>query len=207
MWHLLRDLLAFEIANGGQISIINRLDRETSGLSLIAKSHEAARHFSMLMENRRISKQYDAIITGWPAEEEFSVDAPLSRQGIHRASPIYLKQTVHPLGAPAVTHFRVLRRFQRGGPYAVVRAFPQTGRMHQIRVHLAHAGHPIVGDKIYGPSEQHYLTFIETGWTPALQDALLLRRHALHSAVLEIPDDGLRWESPLPPDMQTFLDV
>jgi 23S rRNA pseudouridine1911/1915/1917 synthase len=205
MWHLLRELLAFEIANGGQVSIINRLDRETSGLVLIAKSHEAARHFSMLMENRRISKQYDAIVTGWPKKDDFSIDAPLSRQGIHGPSPIYLKQTVHPAGAAACTHFRVLRRFERDGQFALVRALPQTGRMHQIRVHLAHAGHPVVGDKIYGPSEQHYLTFIETGWTPALQAALLLRRHALHSSVLEIPDDSLRWEAPPAPDLQAFL--
>ncbi len=192
MWHLLRNLLAFEIANGGQVSIINRLDRETSGL--------------MLMENRRISKQYDAIVTGWPENDEFSVDAPLTRQGIHGPSAIYLKQMVHPAGAAAVTRFRVLRRIERGGRFAVVRAFPETGRMHQIRVHLAHAGHAIVGDKIYGPSEQHYLTFIETGWTPALADSLLLRRHALHSAVLEAPDDGLRWEAPLAPDLQAFLE-
>ena len=205
MWHLLRDLLAFEIANGGQVSIINRLDRETSGLVLIAKSHEAARHFSMLMENRRISKQYDAIVWGWPEKDDFFVDAPLLRQGIHRPSPIYLKQTVHPEGAAALTSFRVLRRFEREGRFALVRAFPESGRMHQIRVHLAHAGHAVVGDKIYGPSEQHYLTFIETGWTPALEEALLLRRHALHSAVLEIQDDGLRWEAPLAPDLQGFL--
>jgi 23S rRNA pseudouridine1911/1915/1917 synthase len=160
----------------------------------------------MLMENRRITKQYDAIVWGWPAEDEFSVDAPLLRQGIHHPSPIYLKQTVHPAGAAALTRFRVLRRFERpGGRFALVRAFPETGRMHQIRVHLAHAGHPIVGDKIYGPSEQHYLTFIQTGWTPALESALLLRRHALHSAVLEIPDDALRWEAALAPDLQAFL--
>jgi len=205
MWHLLRNLLAYELANGGQVSIINRLDRETSGLVLIAKSHVAARHFSMLMQNGRISKQYDAIVSGWPAEEEFTVSAPLLRQGLHGHSPIYLKQAVHPAGAQALTRFRVLRRFSRGGPYAVLRAYPETGRMHQIRVHLAHAGHPLVGDKIYGPSEQHYLTFIDTGWTPALEAALLLRRHALHSAVLEVPDDGLRWEAPLAPDLETFL--
>jgi 23S rRNA pseudouridine1911/1915/1917 synthase len=207
MWHLLRDLLAFELANGGQVSIINRLDRETSGLVLIAKSHAAARHFCMLMERGRVAKQYDAIVWGWPGEDEFTVDAPLLRQGIHAPSRIYLKQCVHPEGAAARTRFRVARRFSREGQgkLALVRAFPETGRMHQIRVHLAHAGHAVVGDKIYGPSEDHYLTFIETGWTPALEKALLLRRHALHSAVLEIPDDGLRWEAPLPPDMAEMM--
>jgi 23S rRNA pseudouridine1911/1915/1917 synthase len=207
MWHLLRDLLAFELANGGQVSIINRLDRETSGLVLIAKSRESARHFCILMERGWIAKEYAAIVWGWPGEDEFTIDAPLLRQGIHQPSRIYLKQCVHPAGAAACTRFRVLRRFARGaeGRFALVQAIPETGRMHQIRVHLAHAGHPVVGDKIYGPSEDHYLTFIETGWTPELEQALLLRRHALHSALLEISDDALRWEAPLPPDMAAFV--
>jgi len=205
LWHLLRDLLAFELANGGQVSIINRLDRETSGLVLIAKSHLAARHFSMLMERGRISKQYDVLVYGWPAGDAFTVEAPLLRQGIHTPSRIYLKQAVHPAGAPARTHFRVIRRFTRHAPFSLLRAFPETGRMHQIRVHLSHAGHPVVGDKIYGPSEDHYLTFIETGWTPALEQSLLLRRHALHSALLEIPDDSLRFEAPLADDLSAFI--
>ena len=207
MWHLLRHLLAFEIANGGQVSIINRLDRETSGLVLIAKSREAARHFCTLMERGRIAKQYLALVWGWPVEDRFAVDAPLLRQGIHRESRIYLKQCAHPAGAAARTVFQVERRFAREPEerFALVRAYPETGRMHQIRVHLADAGHPVVGDKIYGPSEEHYLTFIRTGWTPDLKRALLLHRHALHSAVLEIPDDGLRWETGLPGDMAGFL--
>lgn len=204
LWHLLRELMAFEIANGGQVSIINRLDRETSGLVLIAKTKAAARHFCALMERGRIAKQYFALVWGWPASDQFTIDAPLVRQGLHQPSRIYLKQCVHPAGVPARTHFQVVRRFTRDGRFALVRASPETGRMHQIRVHLSHAGHPVVGDKIYGPSEEHYLTFIRTGWTPSLEDALLLRRHALHSALLEIPDDGLRWEAPPPADMEAF---
>lgn len=207
MWHLLRDLLVFEIANGGQVSIINRLDRETSGLVLIAKTKAAARRFCSLMERGRIAKQYLALVRGWPAADRFAIDSPLLRQGLHRASRIYLKQCVHPAGAPARTSFQVVRRFTgaSGGAFALVRAHPETGRMHQIRVHLAHAGHSVVGDKIYGPSEDHYLTFIQTGWTPALEQTLLLRRHALHSCVLEIEDESLRWEASLPDDMDAFL--
>ena len=207
MWHLLRDLLAFELANGGQVSIINRLDRETSGLVLIAKTQPAARHFSMLMERGGISKEYLALVTGWPEKDAFETDAPILRQGTQRPSRIYLKQCVHPVGAPARTRFQVLRRcvHQKAGPIALVRAVPETGRTHQIRVHLAHAGHPVIGDKIYGPSENHYLEFIQTGWTAELQRSLLLRRHALHSSLLDIPGDSLRWESPLPPDLALFL--
>jgi 23S rRNA pseudouridine1911/1915/1917 synthase len=207
MWHLLRHLLAFELANGGQVSIINRLDRETSGLVLIAKTKAAARHFCMLMERGRIAKEYAAIVWGWPEEDEFTIDAPLLRQGGRGVSPIYLKQCVHPDGAAARTRFRVERRFTRGDgeTFSVVQAFPETGRMHQIRVHLAHAGHAVVGDKIYGPSEEHYLSFIETGWTAELESALLMRRHALHSAVLDIPDEGLRWEAPPAADMREWV--
>lgn len=205
LWHALRELLAFELANGGQVSLINRLDRETSGLTLVAKTHDAARALHMQMAARRIAKEYLAIVWGWPANEEFAIDAPLLRQGSRGASRIHLKQAVHPDGATARTRFRVARRFEREGvPFSVIQAIPETGRMHQIRVHLSHAGHPIVGDKIYGPDEGCYLEFIETGWTPALAARLLLPRHALHSAVLHLLDSGAVFRSPLPADLAAW---
>ncbi len=77
--------------------------------------------------------------------------------------------------------------------------------MHQIRVHLAHAGHPVVGDKIYGPNENHYLEFIETGWTPRLERSLLLNRHALHSSMLRIDDLELAWSAPLPSQLARWI--
>lgn len=207
LWGELKQLLAFELANGGQVSIVNRLDRETSGLVLVAKNAAAARRFGLLMQEQRIAKEYLALVWGWPAWETRSVDAPLARQGAHMASPIWLKQAVHPAGAPARTDFRIEERFTRGSNrecFSVIRAFPRTGRTHQIRVHLASLGHPIVGDKIYGPDEKLYLEFIETGWTPALEHQLLLPRHALHSSALEI-EGGERWFSALPPDLAGFL--
>jgi 23S rRNA pseudouridine1911/1915/1917 synthase len=205
LWGELKQLLAFEIANGGQVSIVNRLDRETSGLVLVAKNSAAARRFGLLMQEQRIAKEYLAIVWGWPDWETTSVDAPLTRQGTRMPSPIWLKQIIHPEGAPARTEFRVEQRFRRGNgePFAVVRAFPRTGRTHQIRVHLAPLGHPIVGDKIYGPDENLYLEFIETGWTPKLERRLLLPRHALHSAALEV--NGERWTSELPADLASFV--
>jgi 23S rRNA pseudouridine1911/1915/1917 synthase len=205
LWGELKQLLAFEIANGGQVSIVNRLDRETSGLVLVAKNAVAARRFGLAMQEQRISKEYLAIVWGWPEWEAITVDAPLARQGAHSASQIWLKQTIHPAGAPARTDFRAEKRFERAKDrrVAIVRAFPQTGRTHQIRVHLASLGHPIVGDKIYGPDESLYLEFIETGWTPNLERQLLLPRHALHSAALEI--EGERWISALPPDLTAFV--
>jgi 23S rRNA pseudouridine1911/1915/1917 synthase len=208
LWHGLRDLLAFELVCGGQISIINRLDRETSGVTLIAKTRTAAGDFGRLMSRREIRKSYLALAWGWPLQDCWEVQAPILRQGERAPSRIYLKQMVHPDGAAATTQFEVVRRFSKttsaGERFSLIRAAPVTGRMHQLRVHLAHSGHPIVGDKIYGPDEGCYLEFIETGWTASLASRLLLPRHALHSASLDIESRGLRWEAPLPPDLAAF---
>src|SRR2546425_9549304 len=103
LWKELRELLAFEVANGGQVSIVNRLDRETSGLVLVAKTTATARRFGILMQQRRLKKEYLAIVWGWPQWKVKIVDAPLDRQGKHRRSAIWLKQTIHPAGAAAQT--------------------------------------------------------------------------------------------------------
>jgi 23S rRNA pseudouridine1911/1915/1917 synthase len=209
LWKQLRELLAFEIASGGQVSIVNRLDRETSGLVLVAKTSAAARKFGMLMQQRRLRKEYLAIVSGWPDWENKLVDAPLDRQGKHQKSEIWLKQMIHPAGASAQTEFRVKWRSIKSrssgeNKFSLIRAVPHTGRTHQIRVHAAWIGYPIVGDKIYGPDEQLYLRFIQTGWTPELERQLLLPRHALHATKLAI-DGEIEWESPLPSDLAEFV--
>jgi 23S rRNA pseudouridine1911/1915/1917 synthase len=208
LWKELRELLAFEIANGGQVSIVNRLDRETSGLVLVAKTAAAARRFGLLMQEHRLRKEYLAMVWGWPEWEKQIIDAPMDRQGKHQASAIWLKQMIHPDGAPAQTEFRVEKRFTRstssGSHFALIRAIPKTGRTHQIRVHLASLGYPIVGDKIYGPDEKLYLEFIETGWTAKLEHQLLLPRHALHSSKLAI-ENGQQWTIGLPADLERLV--
>ena len=213
LWRQLRELLAFEIAIGGRVSIVNRLDRETSGLVLVAKTAAAARHFGLLMQRRSLRKEYVAIVWGWPEWEHKLVDAPLDRQGKHQHSLIWLKQMIHVAGAPARTEFYVEQRFTKPSPsawqipseekFSVIRAIPHTGRTHQIRVHLASIGHPIVGDKIYGPDEELYLQFIKTGWTHELERKLLLPRHALHSVKLAVAEER-EWTSALPPDLAEF---
>ena len=209
LWKALRELLAFELANGGQISIVNRLDRETSGLVLVAKTAPAARQFGLLMQRQSFAKEYLAIVWGWPEWETQMVNAPLDRQGKHASSAIWLKQSISAQGSPAQTEFHVLCRFPKkttaGDQFALLRAIPATGRTHQIRVHLASIGHPLVGDKLYGPDERLYLRFIETGWTPELQRQLLLPRHALHASRLSLAG-GLSWECKLPPDLAAFTD-
>lgn len=206
LWHGLRALLAYELATGGQISIINRLDRETSGLTVVAKSAVAARRLGRAMMRREVHKEYLAITRGWPEADEFAIGVPILRAGEVEPSAVYVKQLAHPGGRPCRTSFKVEGRWTRDGmPFALVRAFPETGRMHQIRVHLAHAGHPLVGDKIYTNDGRDYLEFLGTGWTSALAERLLLDRHALHSAAITV--DGRRWECPLPRDMREWMPV
>ncbi|HST30301.1 MAG TPA: RNA pseudouridine synthase [Chthoniobacterales bacterium] len=209
LWKQLRELLAFEIANGGQVSIVNRLDRETSGLVLVAKNAATARRFGLLMQQQQFHKEYLAIVWGWPEWETKIVDAPLDRQGKHQTSAIWLKQMIHRKGASAVTEFRVEHLFEKltstGNRFALIRAIPKTGRTHQIRVHLASLGFPIVGDKIYGPNEKFYLEFIKSGWTPNLEGQLLLPRHALHSVELSIENEKV-WIAELPEDLAQFVE-
>ncbi len=212
LWDGLRALLSFEIANGGQVSIVNRLDRETSGVVVIAKNAATARRFGKAMMRHQCAKTYLAIVRDWPEWEARTIDAAILRAGTVMESPIWLKQMVHEAGAPCVTELRVLKRFERNvnginRPFALLEARPRTGRMHQIRVHLAHAGFPIVGDKLYGGDESCYLELMETGWTPALEEKLLLPRQALHSQRMEIEDaqGKLAWEAPLPEGLRAFM--
>jgi 23S rRNA pseudouridine1911/1915/1917 synthase len=211
LWHGLRELLRYEIENGATLSIINRLDRDTSGVVLIAKNKPAARLLHKAMMRREVEKEYRAIVWGWPESDEFTVDAPILRRGLVEECGIFTLQMVHAKGAESRTHFRVLRRFERettnGRRFALLAAAPETGRMHQIRVHAAHAGFSVVGDKLYGPSPQWYLRQIEQGWTPAAAAALVLRRQALHSCrmTIETQEYGtLEWKADMPADMQEF---
>lgn len=211
----LHHLLAYDIANGARLSIINRLDRETSGLVLVAKNPQTARVFGKAMMRRQVEKKYLALVRGWPVDDQFVVDAPLRRRGeFDPEAPVYLMQGPHPEGAPSRTEVVVTDRFTKTVSTgeaircALVMARPVTGRTHQIRVHLAHAGHPLIGDKLYGPEgAAPYLDHIESGWSPSLAQRLLLPRHALHSSYLAITteaDGTLAFEAPLPPELTTW---
>lgn len=209
LWDELRDLLGYELANGGQVSLINRLDRETSGVVLVAKTADAARRAAMAMQEGLVRKRYLAIACGVTALA-FECDEPIIRQGEVAPSSVYLKRCAHPRGAAARTVFRRLAIHRRDGAlFSLVEAVPVTGRTHQIRVHLSHAGHSVLGDKLYGPSDQFYLDFVEKGPTPELESALGFARHALHSAFLQIGwgEGTLEWECPLPSDMAGFLET
>ena len=110
LWNQLCDLLGYELATGGRISLVNRLDRETSGILLVAKKAEAARVAGMAMQRGEIRKEYVALVFGWPEWDEKAIEEPIVRLGEVASSPVWLERTVHPSGAPALTLFRVERR-------------------------------------------------------------------------------------------------
>ncbi len=202
-------LLAYEVQNGACPAIVNRLDRDTSGLVMIAKTTAAAGELGMIFQRREAKKEYLAIVTGWPEADAWECAAPMLRAGDVGISNIWVRQIVHPAGRDCLTRFRVERRFERGeGRFSLVRCFPATGRMHQLRVHLAHCGHPILGDKLYSGDGAEYVEWMSRGATPGLLDKLLLARHALHAARLGLPWRGrwLEWETPLPGDLDDFIE-
>lgn len=211
LWHGVRELLAYELATGGQVSFINRLDRETSGITLIAKTAEAAKELGKAMQARQLHKEYLAVAQGSPLWQRACNAEPILRMEDVAPTRIHVRQCCHPAGKDCSTYFEVLRRCAATGQrpaLSLIRCVPHTGRMHQIRVHLAHLGHPLVGDKIYGGDESCYLEFMETGWTPALAARLLLPRQALHAYRLSFPRHGstVTVEAPLPKDMEEMLE-
>jgi 23S rRNA pseudouridine1911/1915/1917 synthase len=179
--------------------IAHRLDRETSGIVVCGKTRPAERSLKIAFERRRVAKTYLAIARGELPAEEGVIDLPMgpAREGLH-----VLMETRED-GSPAMTRYRVEAR---RGTALLVRMWPETGRQHQLRVHLAAVGAPIVGDKLYGPEGvQPFMDYIEGGMTPELEGRVGHARHALHAAELEIahPSTGapMRIESPLPADL------
>lgn len=205
----LENLFSYEIENGACLGIVTRLDRETSGLVLVAKHTQAARELGMIFERRKARKEYLAIVKGWPERDEWVCDAPILRAGEIVPSEIWVRQIVDDRGKECSTGFQIERRFLRDGmEFALVRCFPETGRMHQIRVHLAESGFPIAGDKLYSGEGSEYLEWMEKGWNSNLAAKLILPRHALHASRLGISWQGAEvfWEADLAPDLRDFME-
>jgi len=203
-----------------QVHLVFRLDRETSGVVVIAKTPAVASRLQRAMQERRVGKVYWAILTGELREPQ-TVDQAL---GDDLGSPVYIKTAVRADGAAARTHFEPLAH--SGGiveagraslvsgalgqgaalGFTLARVVTETGRKHQIRAHAQWLGHSLVGDKIYGPDERCYLEFIDKGWSAELAAKLLLPRQALHCAEIDFRAAGLAqvFTAALAEDMRAF---
>ena len=178
--------------------LIHRLDKDTSGLLIVARTVEAHTALVAALAAREITREYLAICTGVMTGGG-TIDQPIGRHRRERT-----RMAVRADGRPAITHYRLVRRFRA---HTLVRVTLETGRTHQIRVHLAHAGFPVVGDPLYGGRRR-----LPPGCTPRLREALRdFPRQALHAARLALlhPESGrtMHWEAPVPADMQTLLDA
>lgn len=168
--------------------LVNRLDRETSGLTVVAKTDDGARALRRAWESREVRKEYLAIVHGHPAELERVIRAPLGKD---LNSKVAIKDCVRADGAAAETAYRVEKSFSaRGRSFSLLKLQLLTGRKHQIRIHLAHIGHPIVGDKLYGGDEDLYLALVEDRLTEEQRGRLILPYHALHAGRIEFAWQG-----------------
>lgn len=186
-----------------RIKLCHRLDRETSGVVLLARDPASHAKLMMQFEKRETEKEYLAIVRGVPTEDGGRIDHDL---GSDMKSEVRLKMAPVAEGLPSVTRWNVLERYT---DCALVSCRPETGRQHQIRVHMDAVGHSLVGDKLYGVDEQLFLKASANELTRADQEYLGLPRHALHNHRLVVtnPQTGERVEirSPLPEDMRQYL--
>ncbi len=192
---------------GGQLrpGIVHRLDKETSGLLVVAKSDEAHRKLAARFASRQVHKTYIALVHGWPAQERGTISGEISRD---RLRPTRMT-TRRPGGRAAISHFEVTGKLDTAyGRFALLRVKIETGRTHQIRVHLASIGHPVVGDRLYGaPQELRSAGAEKKGVaTPA---PVALGRNFLHAAELEFTHPAssgpLHLSAPLPAELSKFL--
>ena len=192
-------------AVGGEMrpGIVHRLDKETSGLIVVAKNDEAHRKLAEQFARREVKKTYLALVHGWPKKDRGTISASISRDRIRR-----IRMTTRGTGGrDAVSHYTVVRRLDTPfGKFALVEVKIDTGRTHQIRVHMASLGHAVVGDALYGaPREMR----ARRGRATDEGSALSLPRNFLHAAQLELthPRTGkqIALKSPLPEELQAFL--
>ena len=184
--------------------IVHRLDKETSGLIVVAKNDETHRKLAEQFSRREVKKKYIALVHGWTKKESGTISASISRDRARRTR----MTTLHSGGREAVSHYRVIRRLDTPfGKFTLVEVKIDTGRTHQIRVHMASLGHPVVGDTLYGaPRELRKTSGRGNQSGPA---AVSRPRNFLHAAELQLthPRTGanIALNSPLPAELESLL--
>jgi 23S rRNA pseudouridine1911/1915/1917 synthase len=186
---------------------VHRLDKETSGLIIVAKNDRTHAALARMFSGREIRKTYIALVQGTVERAKGTINAPIGRDPVRRTR---MTTRVQENARSAVSHYEVLRRLEtRFGKFTLVRVRIETGRTHQIRVHMASIGHPVVGDTLYGAAGQ-LSPRVESGIKPeAARESLRLGRNFLHAAELAflhpISGKALTLSSPLPEELEAFL--
>ena len=187
------------------LSLISRLDRETSGLLLVGRGKENASIFGKMQQRREIQKSYLALVHGCPPESGV-IDQPLDRLGKHRPSQIYVRQAVIADTYPAQTEYKTVgtRNHPTIGEISLIEATPKTGRLHQIRAHFEHIGHAVVHDKIYGQPDIVFLDYIDKD----TENDHKMARHSLHSSKISFfwLNSHIFCEIPIPADLSAIWD-
>ena len=187
-----------EIVNVPRAGIVHRLDKDTTGLMVVAKTVPAQTHLVEALQRREITREYEAVATGRMTAGGL-VNEPISRHPTKRTH-----MAVHPMGKPSVTHYRVMEHFRA---HTRLRLRLETGRTHQIRVHMAHIHHPLIGDQLYGGRPRPL-----KGASEEFRETLRrFDRQALHATMLRLyhPITGIEmeWHAPLPDDMVELIRV
>jgi 23S rRNA pseudouridine1911/1915/1917 synthase len=196
----LKDLL---IARDGQIFTVHRLDRETSGVIVFAKTAETHRYLSGIFEKREVKKTYSGLVTGTLINASGLIEEPIAEHPAKNGSMM-----IHRKGKPAVTGFEVLEDF---GRYSLVKFDLFTGRTHQIRVHMKHIGHPIVCDDLYGDGKPILVSSLKKKYKLSKsedEERPILARLGLHASKLSFTDEdgtAFHFEAEMPKDMRALL--
>lgn len=185
------------------LHLVSRLDRETSGVVLLAKNKHSSRISQMALQERSVRKVYITLLEG-ELKEAVEVNQPLAKD---LESPVYVKQTVRRSNSAQKARTVFTPLIYKNG-YTLARVEPITGRKHQIRAHAQWLGHSVVGDKMYGPDATLYLDFIEHGWTERMGTMLSMRRQALHAMglIFESAKFAQSFFVPLAWDMAQFCE-
>jgi RluA family pseudouridine synthase len=194
------DRLVAEVINPpSKVFTVHRIDCDTSGLVVFAKNEETHRRLSIAFEGRDVTKRYIAVVHGRPAWQETACDLPLIPDGNKLHQTIIDKYQ----GKKSLTRFVLL---DSAGNYSVIEALPETGRTHQIRVHAAALGHPVVCDSMYGKARPVMLSEIKRNWHgDPYEEKPLLARLGLHAAELVLPIESISLNAPLPKDMSALI--